>query len=424
MRTVFRAASALVAAAGLLVVGCEEGPSSPDLAETSDAAESRGGPPPSAGPPGAEEAASFTFDQPVFEIEVAPNGNVLVAETVLAPDVTGSSTIWEIRTRGQDGERELVEFTTGGGVAPVHGLAALGRGSIYAARGGLDLGEHAALLHVTPDGANVVGDIEGFETANDPDRFAVEDWKDPACAPASGPFTPGPQSNPYHVAPVSGNTVLVADAAGNTLLRVKRTGDIEVVALFTPPTADGGASDDPADWEEFAFPGGDGTAGTDDDPTEGNCYVQPVPNSVTVGPDGDIYVGELTGVSPGPSLEMSRVWRIEPGTTGAVCDGSSPDCELALTGFTSIIDLGFGPEGGLHVVELDENSWLTSIGVGTPAGGTVNRCDVGAGTCQVAEIGGETLSELPFPAGIEFDERGGAWLLENNLLAPTVRKLN
>ena len=117
------------------------------------------------------------------------------------------------------------------------------------------------------------------------------------------------------------------------------------------------------------------------------------------GPDGGYYVGELTGVSPGPSLEMSRVWRIEAGTTGALCDGASAACELLATGFTSIIDLAVGPDGDLHVVELDENGWLTSVGVGTPAGGTVNRCDVVTGDCQVAEIGGEAVGHVDAGAG-------------------------
>ena len=141
---------------------------------------------------------------------------------------------------------------------------------------------------------------------------------------------------------------------------------------------------------------------------------------VPVGENGDIYVGELTGVG---ALGVSRVWRIEPGTTGAVCPGE--DCELAVDDrFTSIINMAFGPDGYLYVVEYDEAGWLTSLGVGTPEGGTVNRCDVEAGTCEVAEIGGESLAGLPFPAAITFDKWGDAWLLENNLLAPTVRKLD
>lgn len=349
--------------------------------------------------------ASYTFEAPVFDIEAAPNGNLLVPETVNpATDppeegATSTSAILEIRQNGDI--RQIAEVTTVEG-SPVNGLAANGQGNFLVASGGTDLGVGAGLLRVSRGGQRLVGDIEAFERENDPDRFAIDDWKDPACAPASGPFTPGPQSNPFRVTPVAGNTALVADAAGNTLLRVKR-GDIEVVALFTPPTADGGASSNPEDWQEFEFDG----------PEDGTCHVQPVPNSVAVGDDGAMYVGELTGVG---ALGLSRVWRIEPGTTDAVCPSGA--CEVVLSGLTSIIDMAFGPDGHLHVVEYDEAGWLTSLGVGTPEGGTVNRCDVEAGTCQVAE------GDLTFPAAITFDKWGDAWLLENNVVAPTVRKLD
>ncbi|MFW6193529.1 MAG: ScyD/ScyE family protein [Gemmatimonadota bacterium] len=355
-------------------------------------------------------AASFTFTGgPVFDIDAAPNGNVLVAETVLDGVASGPTTIWEIVTRGRGGTSELVQFSTPGGITPVNGLATVGRGSFFAARGGLDLAENAAVLHVTPAGARVVGDVEAFEKAEDPDLTGSAAWKDGACAAASGPFTPGPQSNPFHLAAVSGSTVLLADAAGNTLLRVGKDGDVELVALFTPPADGGGASDDPTDWLEFPFEPAD----------DGFCFVQPVPNSVAVGPDGGIYVGELTGVG---ALGVSRVWRIAPGATDVVCP--SADCTVAFSDFTSIIDLAFGPDGDLHVVEYDEAGWLTSVGVGTPEGGTVNRCDVEAGSCEIATIGDEVLEELTFPAALTFDRTGGAWLLENNLAAPTVRKLN
>jgi hypothetical protein len=363
---------------------------------------------------------------PVFDIDAAPNGNILVAETVLGGVASGPTTVWEIVTQGKGGKRELVEFTTPDGITPINGLASVGRGSFYAAQGGLDLAKNAAVLHVTPAGPRLVADIEAFETENDPDLFAfgdedTEGYKDPKCAPASGPFTPGPQSNPYHLTRTSGNTALVGDAAGNTLLRVHQNGDIEVVALFTPPTEDGGASLDMDDWLEFPFLGPDGDEGTGDDPTEGDCFVQPVPNAVATADDGTIYVGELTGVG---ALGVSRVWRIEPGTTDAVCPSDA--CEVAFTGFTSIIDLAFGPDGGLHVVEWDEAGWLSAFGVGTPQGGTVNRCDVEAETCVAAETG------LSFPAALAFDRWGGAWLLENNLgfdtsfkaAGPTVRKLD
>lgn len=394
-----------------LAAGCSDSQDLPTDARTSAHGE-RGGPP-------AVDPGPYEFENPVFDIEAAPNGNILVAETVLGGVADGSTTMWEILTQGRrSGTGEIVEFTTPGGVTPIHGMAAVGQRNVVAARGGLDLAANAAVVRITPDGSRVLGDIETFERENDPDRFAIGDWKDPVCAMASGPFTPGPQSNPYGLASLSDETFLVADAAGNTLLRVEADGTIELVALFTPPTEGGGASDDPADWLEFPF-----DAGTpddpSDDPSEGNCYVQPVPNSVAVGEDGAIYVGELIGVG---ALGVSRVWRIEPDARDVVCPSS--ECEMVLGGLTSIINMAFGPDGDLYVVEYDEAGWLTSLGVGTPQGGTVNRCDVAGGTCEVATIGGEELSGLTFPAALTFDTWGDAWLLENNLLAPTVRKLD
>lgn len=357
----------------------------------------------------------YEFAPPVFDIEAGPNGNLFVPMTVFpiseVPDegATSTSTIAEIRQNGDI--RQIAEVTTVEG-SPVNGLAANGQGDFFVASGATDEAVGAGLWRVSWGGQRLVGDIEAFEVLNDPDLFAIGDWKDPACAAASGPFTPGPQSNPFRVTPVSGNTALVADAAGNTLLRVKGNREIEVVALFTPATADGTGSTDSEDWLEFPFDGGT-PDDPSDDPTEGNCFVQPVPDAVTVADDGAIYVGELTGVG---ALGVSRVWRIEPGTTEAVCP--SADCEVVFSGFTSIIDMAFGPDGDLFVVENDENGWLTSLGIGTPAGGTVNRCDLVTGTCS------EELTGLTFPTAITFDKWGDAWLLENSLVAPTVSKLD
>ncbi|MFW6192126.1 MAG: ScyD/ScyE family protein [Gemmatimonadota bacterium] len=408
-----------LAAAALLAVGCDEAPQSPETAAEPSAASER-----ARGGPTAQADDSYTFEGgPVFDIEAAPNGNILVPVTAApatfpAPG-EATTTIREIRTDGRGGVRDYGQVTTPTGV-PVNGLASVGRGNLYAARGGQDLAVAAGMLHVTPSGERLVGDIHAFEVENDPDAFAVGDWKNPQCEWA-GVFTGGPQSNPYHLAMESGNTALVGDAAGNQVLRVRNTGEIEVVAVFTPPTEDGSGSLDSEDW--ILHP----EVTDDDDNVIEPCYAQPVPNSVAVGPDGGVYVGELTGLAEGAAfgapLGMSRVWRIEPGTRDAVCPSAA--CEVVFNGFTSIIDLAFGPDGDLYVVEYDENGWLSVVVPAIPtAGGTVNRCDLDAGTCDVAEIGGETLEGLTSPAAIAFDRSGGAWLLENHLAAPTVRKLN
>lgn len=64
-------------------------------------------------------------------------------------------------------------------------------------------------------------------------------------------------------------------------------------------------------------------------------------------------MGELKDF-PAPTGK-SRVWRIAPGTLHAEC-GVSPSCAVVADGFTSIIDLAFGPDGTLYVVVFDEGN--------------------------------------------------------------------
>ena len=79
-----------------------------------------------------------------------------------------------------------------------------------------------------------------------------------------------------------------------------------------------------------------------------------VATSVTVGSDGAYYVGELRGFPATPGT--SEVWRIEPDSVDAVCDPENPARRATATlyadGFTSIVDLGAGPNGEIYVVEL------------------------------------------------------------------------
>jgi hypothetical protein len=186
-----------------------------------------------------------------------------------------------------------------------------------------------------------------------------------------------PDSNPYAVLSAGGSGAYVVDAGANALLRVNNKGDVKVVAVFPDeltPTANLKALVGCPDPEvpDFAF-----VCGFPDLlPTE------PVPTSIARGPDGYPYVGELKGF-PAPT-DVSNIWRIDPDADWAQC-GASPDCVKAFDGgFTSIIDLAFGPDGRLFVAELDEASWLTvEPGLGfTPVGGTINACNVGTGSCD------------------------------------------
>ena len=288
---------------------------------------------------------------------------------------------------------------------PANGLAMVGRSSYFLASGGLDLAAGAGVWHVSRGGARLIGDIEAFETANDPDAFKGPQWKDQACEedPAQV-FTAGPQSNPYHLTAMTGSTVLVGDAAGNTVLSVKKSGTVDWLAVLTPPTDGSG---------NYRF-----LRTAENDPSI-DCYVQPVPTSVAIGPDGDYFVGELTGAPATPG--WSRIWRIQSGANNVVCPSSQ--CTMFADGLTSVIDVEFGPDGMLYVVEYDVEGWAVATGKAfnptqDPAGGTIKRFNPATGSYNTLYTG------LPLPSAIAFDKWGDLWVLENNLIAPTVRKVS
>ncbi|MDD9206013.1 ScyD/ScyE family protein, partial [Georgenia sp. 10Sc9-8] len=319
-----------------------------------------------------------------YDITATPSGSVLVGV---------DDTVHEI-TRSGLREVGVVPSPT-----PVNGLAARGARSAFAASAGVNEGAGAAVWQVNPGGARMIADIQAYEREHDPDVRQGSQWKDPECEvlplPDGTIGSPGPQSNPYKLTRVSGDEVLLADAAGNTVLSVRQNGTVETVAVLDPPVDETGA------WREF-YTLADGTP----------CYVQPVPTAVAVGPDGAVYVGELTGEPAVPG--WSRIWRIEPGARGVTCP--SAECTVAFDGLTSVVDLEVAPDGDLIVVELEQAGWLA--GPDEAVGGAVLTCTLGSGQCETVHAG------LPTPNAVTVDKRGDVWLLENILGAePTVRRL-
>lgn len=178
--------------------------------------------------------------------------------------------------------------------------------------------------------------IAGGKTSEVVNLFAFEERANPD---GNDPH----DSNPFDVEALSGNAALVVDAGGNDLLRVNKRGDVDVLATFP---------DQLVSTENIKD-----LAGCPDGPAN-FCGLPPmlpaeaVPTSVAIVP-GDYYVGELTGL-PAPT-GVSRIWRVAPDASGVECGSPSPDCELVFDGgFTPIIDLRFGPDGALYVVEFDE----------------------------------------------------------------------
>ncbi len=220
-----------------------------------------------------------------------------------------------------------------------------------------------------------VADIGAYQQT-DPDPTDLEDLPE--------------DSNPFGLAALPGGRLLVADAAGNDLLRVKRNGDIETVARLLPRTVEvpAGLPDVPPE-EGGPLP----PAGTPI-PSEG------VATSVTVGPDGAWYVGELRGFPATPGT--SQIWRVEPGTTDATCDPDHPRrgaCTRFADGLTSVVDLG-ASRRHLYAVELSEQSWLSfELGVPGAEVGAVKRLDR-----RGAPAGELARGELVLPGGVDVDD--------------------
>ena len=172
------------------------------------------------------------------------------------------------------------------------------------------LGEMGQLVLAKPSKGTwrTVVDLGDFETANDPNAD-------------------GPDTNPNSVLTDSGRAI-VSDAGANDLLRVHHDGSVEVLATFPNRLVPG--------------PGG------------APFSMDEVPTTVAKGPDGALYVGQLTGF-PFP-VGGARVYRL--GSSGP---------EVFAAGFTNIIGIEFDGEGNLYVLEIFHNGLLS----GDPTGALI-----------------------------------------------------
>lgn len=167
-------------------------------------------------------------------------------------------------------------------------------------------------------------DVSAFEAAANPDGAQVD-------------------SNPYSVAAGQGKRV-VADAGGNSLVKITPKGEISTMAVFPPHMFE-------VPPEGLPFPGGP--------PPGAIIPIDAVPTSVVQGPDGAYYVGELASITTG----MANVWRVP-------ADGSP--ATVFATGFTAIIDLAFMPDGSLLVLEIFKNGLLAGELYGDMTGSLIH----------------------------------------------------
>lgn len=125
---------------------------------------------------------------------------------------------------------------------------------------------------------------------------------------SANPGGPPIDSNPFGLLVQPGSR-LVADAGANAIIRVGAHGGMSTFAVLPPVTVRPPFSGDP------------------------------VPTSIVKGPDGAFYIGQLTGAPF--AAGSAKVYRVEPGGEPTVY----------LDGFKTIIDLDFGPDGSLYVLE-------------------------------------------------------------------------
>jgi DNA-binding beta-propeller fold protein YncE len=242
---------------------------------------------------------------------------------------------------------------------------------------GWALGGDGVLYHRFLDGTIVpIRNIPAYQ-ANDPD-------------PANQDEDPG-ESNPYGLAVLPNGNVLVADAANNDLLRVTPKGVTVTVARFDAELIRGKPS----------------------------VMAEAVPTTVTLGPDGYIYVGELKGYPFKPG--SSRIWRINPSAVGALCSATTadPNCSTYLTGLTAIEDIAFGPTGKLYVYELNAGGvGAYEAGFGTGDFGPAVLLEITGGTRRELAAG-----QLTEPGGVVVAPNGRAVFVTDHVMNENVGRL-
>ncbi len=212
------------------------------------------------------------------------------------------------------------------------------------------------LARMTANGSwSLAENLGNYEQANDPDGH-------------------GPDTNPYGVLALPGK-VIVADAGANALLEVSANGSIRTLAVFPNRTA---------------------TATPPLPPVE--VTIQAVPTCVALGPDGNYYVGQLTG-GPFP-VGAANIYRVSP-------NGGTP--EVAASGFSAVIDIAFGPDGSMYVLQIS-NNLLVSFG-GGPFTGSLIKVSPGGTRTEIA------AGQLTAPGGVAVGPDGALYVTNMSVSA-------
>jgi hypothetical protein len=215
-----------------------------------------------------------------------------------------------------------------------------------------------------PDG----GQTYGFVDAG-PDCLA-----DTELVGIGAPYTGIVESNPYAVL-VRGRDRVVADAAGNSIVRVRRDGRTSTVAVLPPvPTV---FTEEVRQGLLAQVPPEEGLPPDLFEACVGLTYLaEPVPTDVELGPDGRYYVSSLPGFPEAPGT--GAVYRVDP-RTGSV--------KRLYDGFSGAVDLAVARNGTVYVAEL--------------FGGQLTR---------ITKKGARSSIALDSPGAVEVDRKGRVYV--------------
>ena len=321
------------------------------------------------------------------KLSIAPDGSVIVAESGDGAGTQNCTSGEEVTCFDESGA--IAKISQWGKVTTLLGkLPSLSSGGEATGPAQARI-EHGALEVLFQDtgidpktgespfgpGAAFLGDLVRFPTGGSPQiqaRFGpFEAQHNPDEGKGTGAELgqePAIDSDPYAFVPYHGGWA-VADAAANDLLWVSPWGDIKVLAVF--PTID-----------EIAPPGTLGPEQTTPVPVK----AQAVPDSLAIGPDGALYVGELGGFPF--NTGTSKVWRVVPGHAATV----------VASGFTAISDIKFDPTGRLLVLEIDQAGLLDPAAEeGLPTPGALIGVHRNGSKSTLLSTG------LEFPTGLAVD---------------------
>jgi hypothetical protein len=235
---------------------------------------------------------------------------------------------WGHQTRLAEGLASFANVPGNTNAIGPHGITVLGSDHVYVTNGGPTEPKDAAgatILRDTLAAQNPVADLFGrlllIKRHGDVRRIA-DIWAfERDVNPDAEAGNPAIDSNAVDVL-FDGWRFVVADAGGNAIDVVRPWGRVSNLTVFPNRLVD----------NPF---GGD------------QIPMQAVPTSVVLGPDHRYYVSQLTGF-PFP-VGGANVFRVDP---------RSGDRSVVASGFTNIMDLAFGRDGTLYVLEIDHDSLL------------------------------------------------------------------